>query len=213
MYFMMSIGCVLFCPFARAEEAVVAAPGIMCSSSEALAILTLHGGNSRTHREKPDAADLELASRGGCQDLQVGERLSVLERFRNTAIVVQAAGGWPAGNGRFVAPLIDLRLLPTDGGLQLPTAAKMIAGRPRRWFIADGQGGCTRSFSPEVEAKMLQDNGFDVHVRNIYDHDVAVETIVSHEASGTSYAYPFYANLQMCLAGGAEAAPADTARR
>ena len=219
MYLMMSIGCLSFSSLAEAEEAVVAAPGIMCSSADALAALTLHGGNSRTHREKPEAMDLDVARRGGCQDLQIGERLSVLERFRNTAVVVPAAGSWPAGNGRFVAPLIDLRLVPTGEGVQVPDAAEAPAdvssGRSdRSWFIADSDGGCTASFSPQIEAKMLHDNGFDVHVRNVYDdHDVPVETVVSHDASGTSYAYVFYANMQKCLADGSNAARGDAAGR
>ncbi len=215
MYFMMSLGCLWYSSLAEAEEAVVAAPGIMCSSSEALAVLTLRGGNSRTHREKPDAADLDLAGRGGCQDLQIGERLSVLERFRTTAVVIQAAGPGPAANGRFVAPLIDLRPVPT-GGAQGAEAAEAPADAtlgPRRWFVAASEGGCTASFSPAVEAKMLHDNGFDVHVRNIYDHNVPVKTIVSHEAAGTNYAYPFYASKQTCLADGQEAARADAGGR
>ena len=218
MYFMMSLGCLLFSSVAEAEEAVVAAPGIMCGSADALAVLTLHGGNSRTHREKPEATDLELARRGGCQDLQIGERLSVLKRFRNTAIVVPASGSWPAISDRFVAPLIDLRLLPTEGE-QLPATAEapadVVPGKSARsWFIANSDGGCTVSFSPRIEAKMLHDNGFDVHVRNVYDErNVPVETIVSHDASGTSYAYVFYANMQRCLADGANGARREAAGR
>ncbi len=219
MYFMMSIGCLSFSPLAEAEEAVVAAPGIMCSSADALAALTLHGGNSRTHREKPEAMDLDLARQGGCQDLQIGERLSVLERFRNTAVVVPAAGSWPATSDRFVAPLIDLRLLPTTAGEGIPdvaeTPADVIPGKSgRSWFIADSDGGCSASFSPEIEAKMLHDNGFAVHVRNVYDdRNVPVETIVSHDASGTSYAYVFYASMQACLTDRSNVARRDAAER
>ena len=219
MYFMMSIGCLSLSSLAEAEEAVVAKPGIMCSSSEALAILTLHGGNSRTHREKPEARDLDLASRGGCRDLQIGERLSVLERFRNTAIVVPAPGSSTAMADRFVAPLIDLTLVPTGGDASVPdaadTPADASAATPEGgWFIADTDGGCTKSFSPQIEAKMLHDNGFDVHVRNLYDtHNVPVETVVSHDVSGISYAYVFYASMQTCLAGGSSAARGAAAAR
>ena len=214
---MMSIG-LCFSSVAEAEEAIVAKPGIMCSSSEALATLTLHSGNSRTHREKPEARDLDLASRGGCQDLQIGERLSVLERFRNTAIVVPAADPSTAMADRFVAPLIDL-VLVSAGGVPVPDAAAMPADASAEkpeggWFIADTDGGCTVSFSPEIEAKMLHDNGFEVHVRNLYDnHNVPVETIVSHDVSGTNYAYAFYASMQRCLADGSTAAGGGAAVR
>ena len=219
MYFMMSIGCLWFSSLAEAEEAVVAKPGIMCSSSEALAILTLHGGNSRTHREKPEARDLDVASRGGCQDLQIGERLSVLERFRNTAIVVPAAGAPTTVTDRFVAPLIDLTLDAASGGAQVPDAAETpadaIAAKPQGgWFIADTDGGGTGSFSPEIEARMLHDNGLDVHVRNVYDNrHVPVETVVSHDVSGRNYAYVFYASMQTCLADGSSAARGAAAAR
>ncbi len=190
----------------------------MCSSSEALAVLTLHGGNSRTHRETPEAPDLDLARRGGCQDLQIGQKLNVLERFQNTAIVVQAAGPWSTTASRFVAPLIDLTLVPTGGGAQVPDAIEApadTAPEPEdKWFIADTDGGCTESFSPEVEAKMLHDNGFDVHVRNTYDnHNVVVESVISHDVSGTNYAYVFYANMRLCLADVSNAARRTTAGR
>ncbi len=206
MYFMMSIGCLLSSSLAEAEEAVVSKPGIMCSSSEALAILTLHGGNSRTHREKPEAVDLDVARRGGCQDLQIGQRLSVLERFQNTAIVVQPAGPWLATADRFVVPLIDLTLARPDGGVRVPDAAEtpadtLPASPEGGWFIADSEGGCTESFSPAIEAKMLHDNGINAHVENTYDsHNVPVKSVVSHDVSGTDYAYVFYATKRMCLA-------------
>jgi hypothetical protein len=73
---------------AQAEDLVATRPGLMCQSTAALARLTLPGGDSRTHLPHPAAADQQLADTGGCYDLWLGERVTVIEAFHNTSIVV-----------------------------------------------------------------------------------------------------------------------------
>jgi hypothetical protein len=92
-----------------AEDLIVIKPGIMCRSRAALAALTIHGGDSRTHRNPPSAQDLTVARIGGCQDLSIGQTLRVVKAFRNTLEVVDP-GGNPdqASSGILVAPSIDL---------------------------------------------------------------------------------------------------------
>ena len=72
---------------AQAEDLVATRPGLMCQSTAALARLTLPGGDSRTHLPHPTAADQQLAATGGCYDLWLGERVTVIKAFHNTSIV------------------------------------------------------------------------------------------------------------------------------
>ena len=83
----------------------------MCNSSQALARLTLPGGDSRTHRPGASQRYLDVASNGNCRDLQIGQRLTMLKAFKNTVVV--SLGHQEAGDGSnvLVAPLIDFDLV------------------------------------------------------------------------------------------------------
>ncbi len=137
--------CVLGTPgtrAARAGDVVVTSPGIGCRSAAALAALTMHGGDSRTHRADPSPSDLQTAREGGCRDLVPGQRLSVLRAFRNTAIVIadrQRDGGY----GVLVVPSIDLR----PAGLQ---AADRPAAAP-----VDPAGGASVGHDPQALSEAM----------------------------------------------------------
>ena len=133
-------------PAAWAETRIVAKPGIMCKASAALATLTLPGGDSRTHRPFPKARDLAVAKSGGCRDLEIGERLSLLEAFRNTAIVVP--GGTPPDtpHATFVVPTIDLAPMPKA----LPGPDNHVAIDPMSDARTHPGGTCART-SPGLD--------------------------------------------------------------
>lgn len=102
---------------ASAKDIIVVRPGIMCSSPQALATLTLPSGDSRTHRDTAIKRYLDIARLGDCHDLQLGRKISVVKEFRNTVIVSledQAAGH---GLTNLTAPMIDFDPAPT-----LPTS-------------------------------------------------------------------------------------------
>ena len=84
----------------------------MCNSSEALARLTLPGGDSRTHRPGASQRILDIADRGSCRDLRIGEKLVVLKAFRNTVIVSPEREQPGSGSNVLVAPLIDFDIVP-----------------------------------------------------------------------------------------------------
>ena len=106
---------------AEADDAVVIRPGVMCSSPQALAALTLPNGDSRTHRGVSIERYLGIARKGGCSDLQVGQKLDVAKSFRNTAVVIPAGNLQGDGATVFLAPLIDLDLAtPTQAADTAP---------------------------------------------------------------------------------------------
>lgn len=116
---------------AWAEDHVVVKPGIMCRSSAALAILTLPGGDSRTHRLPPRDRDLTTAGKGGCQDLRIGQFLNVVKMFRNTAIVTLVVDKpWEGPPAFYIAPTIDLA--PASGRQSEPTTPPSQVPRFRR---------------------------------------------------------------------------------
>ena len=92
---------------ALADDIVVSKPGVMCNSSQALARLTLPGGDSRTHQAPTLQKYLDIAAAGGCRDLQIGQRLDVVKSFRNTVVVSLQDDGEGHGPSTLVAPLID----------------------------------------------------------------------------------------------------------
>jgi hypothetical protein len=126
--FFVLLGSVITFHAAKADNLVAVSPGVMCSSAEALAYLTLPDGRSRTGVEKPLARDLEVARRGGCVDIPYGARVSVHRSYRNTSI-----GIYDPGDGRgpreFIIPNINFRALPGTG----------------RWIQA---GGTVRRMAP-----------------------------------------------------------------
>jgi hypothetical protein len=107
---------------ARADDLVVTRPGVMCSSAQALAALTLPDGDSRTHRDASVEKYAEVARKGECRDLQIGQKLGVVKMFRNTAIVSLRGDTQEDNADVFVAPVIDLGSV-----LAPPVAAAAIA--------------------------------------------------------------------------------------
>ena len=110
---------------AAAKTVTVTKPGIMCRDARALAILTRHGGDSRTHLDKPTGADLYVVQQGGCVDLQVGTTLDVEQEFYNTAIT--------SGDVRYTVPRIDLSdanmppMAPVAEQASVPAASELPA--------------------------------------------------------------------------------------
>lgn len=72
---------------ARADDLTAIKPALMCISATALGQLTLPSGDSKTHR--PGATPQEKAEMqaGGCRDIQVGTRVTVVELHKNTALI------------------------------------------------------------------------------------------------------------------------------
>ncbi len=99
---------------ARADVLVAVRPGVMCTSAEALARLTLPDGSSRTAVAAPEPRHVALKAAGGCVDIPRGARVAVNRSYRNTSI-----GTHDPGDGRglreFVVPNIDFRPLPNSG--------------------------------------------------------------------------------------------------
>ncbi len=98
---------------ASANDIVVSKPGVMCNSSQALAKLTLPGGDSRTHQGPTPQSYLDIAVAGGCRDLQIGQRLTVVKSFKNTVVVSLGDDGEGHGSRNLVAPLIDFDQVAT----------------------------------------------------------------------------------------------------
>ena len=65
---------------AHADELVATHAGVMCASADALAKLTLPGGDSRTHVASPEPQALSLATAGGCVDIKPGIKVTVEEK-------------------------------------------------------------------------------------------------------------------------------------
>ena len=134
-----------------ADDIVVSKPGIMCNSSQALSRLTLPGGDSRTHQEPTLQKYLDIATAGGCRDLQIGQRLGVVKSFRNTVIVSLKDEGGGHGSSTLVAPLIDFdqaATMPHAGDASL--APDPIMDVPIGMGLADfvrihGVGSCVDS--------------------------------------------------------------------
>lgn len=105
---------------ARADTLVAIRPGVMCVSREALARLTLHSGDSRTHLPSPKAEDLGLAASGGCIDIPLGAGVKVQKAFRNTSVVTYAGAGAPP-DGSMVVPNIDFGPATAAAMMSAPT--------------------------------------------------------------------------------------------
>ena len=92
---------------ARAETALVATnPGLMCSSADALAKLTMPGGRSRigTFSEKP--GDAALKASGGCIDIPQGATVFASLVRQQTSIISFDAGDG-RGERQFYVPNVD----------------------------------------------------------------------------------------------------------
>jgi hypothetical protein len=108
---------------AAADTLVATRPGLMCTSPDVLAKLTLPDGSSRigTAGEKP--GDKALRVSGGCIDIPPSARVTVQTTRRRTTIVTFDAGDGPR---TFVVPNIDFGPVADAG----PTPAGAAAGAP-----------------------------------------------------------------------------------
>ena len=91
---------------AEADTIVATRPGVMCTSPDALARLTLPDGSSRSASPGARPEDLATKRQGGCIDIPLGAQLPVREARRQTSIVV-----FDPNDGRgartFIVPNID----------------------------------------------------------------------------------------------------------
>lgn len=91
---------------AVAADLIATKPGVMCTSTQALAQLTLPDGNSRSHGDTVTPAQLTEAQTGGCVDIQPGMTVSVQAAHKNTSVVSYQRPGSSAQE-TFVIPNID----------------------------------------------------------------------------------------------------------
>ncbi|SDQ69369.1 hypothetical protein SAMN05443245_2378 [Paraburkholderia fungorum] len=91
---------------AIAADLIATKPGVMCTSTQALAQLTLPDGNSRTHGDTATSAQIAEAQTGGCVDIQPGMTVSVQTARKNTSVVSYQRPGSNAQE-TFVIPNVD----------------------------------------------------------------------------------------------------------
>lgn len=91
---------------ALADTLVAARPGVMCSSADALAKLTLPDGSSRAAGPGARPEYITTKQAGGCIDTPLGARVTVLQARQRTSVVT-----YDANDGRgartFIVPNID----------------------------------------------------------------------------------------------------------
>lgn len=104
---------VLFGNQAMAADLIATKPGVMCTSADALAQLTLPGGESRTHGETVTPEMQALAQSGGCVDIQPGITVSVQTAHKNTSVISYRRPNSDI-NETFVIPNIDFTPVFTD---------------------------------------------------------------------------------------------------
>lgn len=91
---------------AMAADLIATKPSVMCTSTQALAQLTLPDGNSRTHGDTATPAQIAEAQTGGCVDIQPGMTVSVQTARKNTSVVSYQRPGSNAQE-TFVIPNVD----------------------------------------------------------------------------------------------------------
>jgi hypothetical protein len=91
---------------AFAADLIATKPGVMCTSTQTLAQLTLPDGNSRSHGDTATAAQLAEAQAGGCIDIQPGMTVTVQTAHKNTSVVSYTRPGSNASE-KLVIPNID----------------------------------------------------------------------------------------------------------
>jgi hypothetical protein len=91
---------------AIAADLIATKSGVMCTSTQALARLTLPDGNSRSHGDTATPAQLTEAQAGGCVDIQPGMTVSVQTAHKNTSVVSYQRPGSNAQE-TFVIPNVD----------------------------------------------------------------------------------------------------------
>lgn len=105
-FFLFIAGGGLLCNQVMAADLIATKPGVMCTSTQALAQLTLPDGNSRSHGDAATPVQLAQAQAGGCVDIQPGMTVSVQTAHKNTSVVSYQRAGSTASE-TFVIPNID----------------------------------------------------------------------------------------------------------
>jgi hypothetical protein len=97
---------VAYAASSQAATLVAVRPGLMCSSPDALARLTMHDGSSRTASARARPEDFDVKRQGGCIDIALGAHVILQEARRQTSIVL-----FDAEDGRgprsYIVPNID----------------------------------------------------------------------------------------------------------
>ena len=136
---------------AKAETLIATRPGLMCTSAEALAKLTLPDGSSRTTTARPRPEDLRVRAAGGCIDIPPGAQVTVIEAFRNTSSVSFDPGD--GGGARvFTVPKIDFTTAPN----QAQAAAAAPQPSPVVLATSSRLGVTITADEPNWCARMLQ---------------------------------------------------------
>ena len=142
---------ILFGTGAHADTLVASRPGLMCTSADALAILTLPDGSDRATSPRARPGDLATEREGGCIPIPRGARVSVQTARRNTSIVT-----YDAGDGRgarsFVAPNVDFGSSPAglpaagclDYDVPVSLTGRITSGAAYGEDLHTGQVGWTR---------------------------------------------------------------------
>ncbi len=102
----------------QADVARPVRPGVMCLSAQALAILTLPNGDSRTHQPSQRERDAQVASQGGCVDLAPAMHLLVHRRYHNTSLVYVTGQDGAAAGALYRVPNIDLEITAAPPALR-----------------------------------------------------------------------------------------------
>ena len=92
---------------ARADMLRATRPGIMCTSADALAKLSLPDGSSRTAASNVPPAVEAIARAGNCVDFPVGNVVILLTRHNNTSIVRSDTLSGDGVLDTFIIPNID----------------------------------------------------------------------------------------------------------
>ena len=129
---------------ALADTVTVVRNGLFCASPDALAKLTRPDGSSSADSPYATPQAVEIAKRGGCFHLQLGQTLTATSIRKNTTVVAVDIGDGQ-GTRAFYFPNIDLRIQRTP---VLPGAAD-----------TPGQTGSDSADSPQTKATPSGDAG------------------------------------------------------
>jgi hypothetical protein len=95
---------------ATAKTLVAVHEGVICTSADALAKLTLPDGSSRTTKPQATPEDIATKKAGGCMDIVLGERVTVITERRNTSVVTLGSG---SDRRTYIVPNVDYRVEQT----------------------------------------------------------------------------------------------------
>ena len=103
---------------ATADTIVATRPGVMCTSPDALARLTVPDGSSRSASPAARPGDLATKQQGGCIDIPLGALLSVQEARRQTSVVVFDPND---GSGASTPSSVRVRVAPAATATAFPS--------------------------------------------------------------------------------------------